>query len=78
MRRLLPARRLQKGLVAAAGALGLLFLIVPVIVLMTRAVGTSVVDTVLDGKEDMPAFGSDLTDQDVADLLAWLDANVFG
>ncbi|HMV66116.1 MAG TPA: cytochrome c [Myxococcota bacterium] len=43
-----------------------------------ESVGTSVVDTVLDGKEDMPAFGSDLTDQDVADLLAWLDANVFG
>ena len=36
-----------------------------------------VVNTVLNGEGQMPSF-STLSDQEVADLLAWLDANVFG
>ena len=44
MRRVSPISRLKSGLVAAAGGLGLLFLVVPVIVLISRAIGTPVVD----------------------------------
>ncbi len=32
---------------------------------------------ILNGEDAMPAFGDALSDQDIADLLAWLDANVF-
>ena len=32
------------------------------------------VDTILAGEEDMPAFGGDLQDQDIADIIAWLES----
>lgn len=45
--------------------------------LANESVGESAVNTVLNGKESMPSFGDSLSDQDVADLFAWLDQNVF-
>jgi mono/diheme cytochrome c family protein len=36
------------------------------------------VAVILSGEDSMPAFGDTLTDQEIADLVAWLDANVFG
>lgn len=45
--------------------------------LSSKVVGAGVVNTVLNGEGQMPSF-STLSDQEVADLLAWLDANVFG
>ena len=41
-----------------------------------ESVSAEVVNVILSGEEDMPSF-SDLTDQEIADILAWLDANVF-
>ena len=35
-----------------------------------------VVETVLNGKETMPSFADALSDQDIADLLAWLAEQV--
>ncbi|MFM2162559.1 MAG: Cytochrome oxidase, cbb3-type, subunit [Pseudomonadota bacterium] len=35
------------------------------------------VAVILQGEDAMPAFGDTFSDQEVADLLAWLDANVF-
>jgi cytochrome c oxidase cbb3-type subunit 3 len=32
---------------------------------------------VLNGEDGMPGFGDALSDQEIADLLAWLDVNVF-
>lgn len=71
MRRLPPASRLQKGLVAAAGTLGLLFLIVPVIVLMTRAVGTPVAD-------ELPAIAQAILLSLVTTVLTALFTLAFG
>jgi mono/diheme cytochrome c family protein len=45
--------------------------------LSNKVVGAGVVNTVLNGAGEMPSFRT-LSDQEVADLLAWLDANVFG
>lgn len=42
-----------------------------------ESVGGEVVGIILHGEDDMPGFADDFSDQDVADLLAWLDANVF-
>lgn len=32
------------------------------------------VSVILDGEEDMPSFSADLADQDIADIIAWVDS----
>lgn len=32
------------------------------------------VNIILDGEEDMPSFSADLSDQDIADIIAWVDS----
>ena len=36
-----------------------------------------VVQVILSGEDEMQAFGDVLSDQEIADILAWLDVNVF-
>lgn len=36
-----------------------------------------VVDIIVNGEESMPAFGDSLSDQEIADVLAYLDASIF-
>lgn len=42
-----------------------------------KSVTGEVVQVILNGEDEMQAFGDVLSDQEIADLLAWLDTNVF-
>ncbi|MCC6804399.1 MAG: molybdate ABC transporter permease subunit [Anaerolineae bacterium] len=66
-----PVKRLRSGLVAAAGTLGLLFLLVPVLVLLSRAVGTSVAD-------ELPAVGQAVLLSFITTILTALLTVLFG
>ena len=42
-----------------------------------ESVGDEAINVVIDGKESMTAFGDVLSDQDIADLFAYMDESVF-
>lgn len=42
--------------------------------LTSEEMGEEAVGVILDGEEDMPAFADSLADQDIADILAWIES----